>query len=381
MILALVVVARSLNNVTGARLNCAVQFGEIGLHCTKHEIMKHILLNFYLIGYTFYFSFAQTMYPSGVSGCVARWTFDGAISGLTDQSGNGNNGLSLNIVSDSGWNGQVQGSGLFNGLNSKSVVPHSSSLDVQDFSIVALVRVKDFYSGTCQASQIVSKGYPYFINGNYGLCIQDNYYDGDCLSYSPNNMQLSVQSANQANSPSAGNYILKDKWYFLAATFSQNFNELYQIEMDPVNKASLIQPISVVSSTMQLGSNTQDVSIGAHLNPTYPYWFNGNIDELVIFNKQLTMKELYSIYEYLWGLPLLAIDSLPEDQCALSRFENRIFVRSKSEIKKIIVFSFDGKRLIELDEVVDNFEIEGPDANQMIIVEVVFDKSRVIKKL
>lgn len=35
---------------------------------------------------------AQNVYPSGVSGCVARWTFDsekgGALAAISDESGN-----------------------------------------------------------------------------------------------------------------------------------------------------------------------------------------------------------------------------------------------------------------------------------------------------
>lgn len=42
----------------------------------------------------------QTIYPSGVSDCIARWNFSssGTITSLPDVSGNGNNGTANNLT-------------------------------------------------------------------------------------------------------------------------------------------------------------------------------------------------------------------------------------------------------------------------------------------
>lgn len=254
----------------------------------------------------------QTIYPSGVTGCVARWTFSNVTSATTqipDASGNGNDAAASNLATFSNFKSIPNAAALFNGnANSNALVPHSGTLNLNEVTMVAVVRPKGFYSALCQNSQILSKGFPHAIPGNYGIGFTDNIFDnGDCNAYNPNRQQLAAQfgNSNPANPAlTPGNYISgAGRWYFLATTFGGNQIRYYQVEMLPNQQFTNIQPIySATTTSAGMGFNTQPVSIGYHLNPTFPYNFNGAIDEIVLFNRPLTGGEIQSVYDHIWGL-------------------------------------------------------------------------------
>jgi len=278
---------------------------------------KYSLLSLCL--FSVFLSSAQTMYPSGVSGCIARWTFDteeqSALLSLPDMSGNGNHGSTNNIATSSGFRDIPNRAGAFDGTSSYAQVPHAAMLNPSEITIISLVKFNGFYSGNCQINQILSKGYPHFFSGNYGQGVGDSPFDGSCSVFSPNNEQLLSQiGTSTAVTPSAGNYMSQNKWYFLASTHSSNNIKHYQIEMDTSFKASILLPINVVNGAFSLGANSQSISIGKHLNPTYPYWVNGVMDEVILFNRALSDADIYSVYSYLWGWSTGTTELLNQDQ-------------------------------------------------------------------
>lgn len=115
---------------------------------------------------------AQTTYPSGVSGCIARWTFDTTkattLSSLPDMSGNGHHGTTNDITSAAGWRNIPFHAGSFNGSTSWSEVAYEALLNPSNITILSLVKFDGYNNAQCESSQILSKGHPYFISGNYG---------------------------------------------------------------------------------------------------------------------------------------------------------------------------------------------------------------------
>lgn len=248
-------------------------------------------------------AYSQTVYPSGVTGCIARWDFSGtgAFTSLADVSGNGNNGSVNNINATVGWLGNQGSAGDLNGINSGALVSNNAMLTPSQLTIVALVKVDSFYSGYCELTQILCKGYPQQISGCYGMGFNDNIYDQACGIFSPNNQQLTSQMSTAVQAMSPGNYIQPGKWYFVAVTYDGNTAKNYQLEMSSAQHVTSITPyFSQTNLNASLGSSSQDISIGYHLNPSYPYWFNGSMDEVALFNKVLTDNEVFSIYDYLW---------------------------------------------------------------------------------
>src|SRR4051812_30335856 len=114
-------------------------------------------------------TYAQTTYPGGVTGCIARWDFANAgspISSLPDVSGNGNNSSGVNALSTAqGFRNAPNKAMSFNGTSSSATIPHASILQPSAITMVAVVKMSGFYSGLCQTSQILLKGYPYGSSG------------------------------------------------------------------------------------------------------------------------------------------------------------------------------------------------------------------------
>lgn len=263
-------------------------------------------------------AFAQTNYPNGISGCIGRWNFcsNGTVSNLPDVSGNNNNGTTFNLTSASGFRAIANTAMNFNGTSAYALVNHSANLAPQSLTIISLVKFSGWYSGSCQASQILSKGYPYFIPGHYALGVGDNHFDQSCSIFSPNNMSSDMQLANLISSFfSAGNYYQQNQWYFIAATYEPNNLKIYKVAINPATHVSNITVAhNVTTSSGSLGANSQELSIGRHLNPTHPYWFNGQMDEVALFNRALSQSEIQAVYDYLWKV--ITIGSIPSPICA-----------------------------------------------------------------
>lgn len=264
---------------------------------------------------------SQPTYPNGVPGCIARWNFcsNGTINSLPDVSGNGNNGTVFNLTTTTGFRNAVNTAMSFDGSTSYALVNHSLSLAPQDITMIALVKFNGWYSGSCQGSQIVSKGFPYFIQGYYGLSTSDHAFDNDCNIFSPNNMLVEIQLANLTGNFPSLNYIQTNQWYFMAATYGANNLKVYLVPMNTANHVNNISPIHNVNlAPGGFGTNTQNLSIGRHLNPTHPYWFNGAMDEVAMFNRALSQSEIQSVYDYLWQV--VTIVQTPTNFCAGSSF-------------------------------------------------------------
>lgn len=246
---------------------------------------------------------AQTIYPSGVTGCIARWVFNSADvqpNALPDVSNNGHHATTVNLTSTSGFRNTVSAAGRFNGASSVAIAPHSPSLNPPQLSVVALIKPLGFYSGLCQGNNIIYKGYDYNASGIWAMYISDG--DNNCSTFSPSTEKLDFSTgASGVSYPFGSAFISTNKWYVLVTTYGLDSLKRYVIEMDTALHNPSVAPISASYTGMPLGSTTEDVRMGATQNPPFPYWFNGDMDEIILFNKALTRAEVQSVYNYLWG--------------------------------------------------------------------------------
>lgn len=306
--------------------------------------MKHLIACLFLLITTTISS--QSIYPTGIGGCVARWTFDttevSMLTSVPDKSNNNNHGTPYLVQSVNGFRGKPFAAGGFNGNSSWVNVNHNSNLNSKELTILSLVKLSGFNNDLCQGSQIISKGYPYFIPGNYGQVITDNPYDGDCNVYTPNNSQLCTQVGTNSINYSAGNYLEPNKWYFLASVIKEDSIAQYQVYMDTLNKLTFFNPIYTAPLFMSLDSNTMNISIGKHLNPQYSYWLNGSIDELIIFNQALAYSDIYDVYSYLWGYPN-ALNSIETNDFDINYWSGRVTIKTDLKNYEVIIYSVDGK--------------------------------------
>jgi hypothetical protein len=243
---------------------------------------------------------AQTKYPGNIPGCVARYNFTstGTAPTLIDASSNNNSGTTYNLAPASGYRGIPNSAMKFDGLTSYAKVTHAANLSPQQVTQIALVKFDGFNSGSCQISQVLTKGVPYNA-GVYGMGISDNVYDNDCAGFDPTHqMRLDYVGATPPVTPQSAP-IQSGAWYFMVSSYDGVTWKAYQTTADSTNLLGSITPMMIVPNNSPLGYNAQDLFLGKANSTSYPYWFNGVMDEVALFNRVLTDQAIYKIYYFL----------------------------------------------------------------------------------
>ena len=228
-------------------------------------------------------------------GLVAYYNFNGG--NLNDSSGHGNNIVFNNATPTEDRFGNPESAYLFDGRSSYMTVKNSASINPNKISIYAIIKVYGFNQDGCHGNQILSKGYPYNVNGFYALSFYpyNNSVGGVC---NPNadttkeffaggfgdNIPLGVAAGSWGNSSADSVYVQKYQWYTLVFTYDGTTSKFY------VNGA--LARTTVNTGTVTFTPNSNDLFIGKHENPLYPYYFNGVIDEIRIYNKVITNRQV-----------------------------------------------------------------------------------------
>lgn len=218
---------------------------------------------------------------------VAWYTFDGDTK---DHSGNNNNVDFNNATATSGKDGINNTAYLFNGSNSYMTVPNSPSINPSnEITIIAVVQPLGFYQGQCHSNRIVCKGYNDFDNGRYAIGYDDQpywQYQGCDLQVKENKESFyGTFGDGQATAAGITNlsiHVKQGKWYTLAYTFDGKRSKFY------VN--GMLQASNVKSTTFTPNSNP--LFIGRNQDPSFPFYFNGKIDEIRIYNVALSQNKI-----------------------------------------------------------------------------------------
>lgn len=219
------------------------------------------------------------------SGLVAYYPFNG---NANDESGNNNNPSSVKATFTSDRLGKANSACYFNGKNNFIRIPDNPGLHFKKgFSISAWVMVNGFYEGTCHGNRIIMKGSDdnYNSKTNYTLTFDDNHSTngGNCYTKKPDKKKQSFYGAFAT--PVSNDYIVTDKWYLLTYTYDGRNASLY---VD-----CKLQGSGVISDNNF--SNNEDLFFGKMDNSQYPYWFNGLLDEVRIYNRALSKSEILTL--------------------------------------------------------------------------------------
>ncbi len=326
---------------------------------------------------------AQTIYPCGVSGCIARWTFDTTdvtmLDTLPDLSGNNNHGSVTDIASVAGFRNKLGAAGGFNGTSSFAEVSHNSSLNPSTLTIISLVKFNGFYQGTCQGNNIIYNGYNYTGSCNWALYVADNT---PCNDYGSNSERPIFQTTNSPSSSLVpnGNYIDSNIWYFIAATYDGSQVNYFQCPMDSNFKYLNLSPTFSFNLASVIGTGIYDIFIGATQNPPYPYYLNGSIDELALFNKALSVNEVYSVYSYLWGAPTLVNNNIHSNNTELTIHNNYLNIDHNKSIKKIRIVDVTGRTISEIKGNNNRINISRLETTPFI-VQIEFEDKSIFSKL
>lgn len=192
-----------------------------------------------------------------------------------DFSGNNNHLLAYNAVPATDYKGRSNNAYSFNGFSSFMQAISSNSLNPSKITLAALFKPEGYYTGLEATSRIFMKGASDQSNGVYFLGFNNN---GSCYGTYGNNQYQSNGMLSPENTIQLGN------WYKLVYTYDGNIGKLY------INGTLVNQQSKVASFT----PNDDLLRIGVTGREDYPYWFNGVIDEIRIYNIDLAPAQVTS---------------------------------------------------------------------------------------
>ncbi len=223
---------------------------------------------------------AQTI-PNYVptNGLVGWWPFNG---NANDESGNNNNGTVNGATLTSDRFGNAGKAYSFDGVNDFIEVTNNSSLSVTVWSISAWVNPSGYYLGN--------------VNGNVS---DGNVVVGKGTDFNSGFYSLSYKSLSQK---ARGSFGIGNLPNFVDNTTSITSNQWRHIlvswdgvTMRIYTNGQLENTNSNITSVQ--GINNQNLFFGTMAaNNLYPYWVNGIIDDIGIWNRALTQQEITDLY-------------------------------------------------------------------------------------
>lgn len=217
-------------------------------------------------------------------GLCAFYPFNG---NAHDESGNGNNGIVFGATLTTDRCGIPNSAYLFDGYNDYIELPSSVALNTDNsFSIVAWI-----------CNEAITSDGKYTNNAIYGQT--DGYADNDYPIvlfeiWSDNNLRGAIRGiAPPSLDVRATNPLQNNTWYQVAMVRDAPTDSLYLY----------INGILVGSGENKLIGNTASndaVSIGAYIDDlqTFYHFFCGKIDDVLIYNKELTKSEISNLYSF-----------------------------------------------------------------------------------
>ncbi len=226
------------------------------------------------------FASAQTTLEKGL---MAYYPFSG---NSKDSSGNGNNPSFNNATLTTDRFGNANSAYSFNGSSSYIQIPGSPSLNTGPAVSLSLwVKPNGFYTGTCGGNYLLCKGLE--SETGYGAVFSATAYDN---KLGINQCNYPADTAHEfffgmltAGSPNL--FIHSGSWYHVVYTNDGDTSKLY------VND-------SLISANFaKIKFNTNDIYLGRYFSiASTPYWFNGVLDDIRIYNRALSVTEVNTLY-------------------------------------------------------------------------------------
>lgn len=217
---------------------------------------------------------------------VAWYNFNNG--SLKDSSGKGNHISFSNATQTADRFGRPNNAYLFNGTTSYMQVPNSATLNPRGLiTIMAIVKMNGFYPGACHGNQILQKGTVDQTQGVYSLRVSDIVNDCAVTADTSKESALGFYGDYGAASGAVNNaeYTHSGKWMTFVYTYDGVQSRFY------VN--GVLKGLS--NTTAVFNPNNSDLFIGRAESGIYPYWWNGVIDEIRIYNRALCEKAVQQL--------------------------------------------------------------------------------------
>lgn len=208
-------------------------------------------------------------------GLRAYYPFTG---NANDISGNNNNPIFNNATPTTDISGYPNSAYHFNGTNTYMQIPNSATLNMGNSISVALwVKPMGFYTGTCHNNMLVAKGDADFLPGNYSLRYTPNPAGG-CVASPPFAQSIFYGVNSTANTP----FVQLNQWYSVIWTSDGTTSRIY-VNCQLRNSGA--------SGNLSF-TNGADLFFGRLNNAGFPFWFNGDLDEIRIYDRVLNQDEV-----------------------------------------------------------------------------------------
>ncbi|MCD6013299.1 MAG: LamG protein [Flavipsychrobacter sp.] len=238
--------------------------------------MKKLLLASLLIA-------GNIAFGQSTVGLIAHWDMNGSV---TDVTGNLHNGTPHNLTPTTDRFGRPNSAYRFNGINSYVTAPYQPDLNLTNFTLCAIVKVIGYNAGTCEVNTVFDRGRE-LTSGSYSVRFYDNAYNGCGVLDTSKEVFTMIAGTEQPASQTDWQYtpnIVRNTWYKVVEQWDGTTFKIY------VNGV-LVN--SVTSASGSMGTSMDSISMGKSVynSASYPYYFNGDIDDIKIFNRLLTDSE------------------------------------------------------------------------------------------
>lgn len=206
-------------------------------------------------------------------GLRAYYPFSG---NANDISGNNNNPVFNNATLTADRFGNPNSAYHFNGTNTYMRVTDNPTLNMGNkMSLAIWVKPTAYYTGPCYNSMCVMKSNPATLPSNYFIRFADVYTG--CTAPSTAVERFAGNTA-VATTP----FVQLNQWYSVVWTSDGITEKIY---VNCVLRSSV--PAGGVPYT-----NVSDLLMGKNVDPSFPYWLDGDLDEVRIYDRALNQDEV-----------------------------------------------------------------------------------------
>lgn len=244
-------------------------------------------LLFKMIRFLFCFLFLSEFCSAQVNldkGLLAYYPFNG---NANDESGNNNNPAINNATITADRFGNPNSAYHFNGIYQYMRIPNKPSINFRnEITLSVWVRPTGFYYGICHASQLISKGGGNYNPGNYALRFDDALFSNGtgCDGKVCDSIHQNFRGTGTVLKPYGGEFIKKNKWYNVLYTNDGKTAKLY---VNCELKYSVAFP--------ETFTNDEDLFFGKSDDDIFPFWLNGDLDDIRIYSRALNSEEITSL--------------------------------------------------------------------------------------
>ena len=170
-------------------------------------------------------------------------------------------------------------------------VPYSTAFNIPKYSILATVKVMGYYTGPCASNLILTRGKTGTGTGNYNMYFTSFAADSSCSIYDTTKETFfTITEARPQIGYAAGwaytPYVSNNEWYRVVGTFDDTTLKIY------INGALKVTRY-LVTPGIPISSSTDSISIGFNVfESSYPYPFNGVIDDIQLYSRAITDSEV-----------------------------------------------------------------------------------------